>query len=504
MKHKAKAAAARKKHHRAYGINFILWVSFLAFAAVIILLTWLFQTMLLRVFFGAEIMDDLTGVGREAYERVGFLMHIPGGEDEINKYIVQTMNENSLATLYLLDTSGNILYPTEDVDPDGYGFVAEKPDVAVFRRAVGFLNDAIAEDENAVRGVAAVVSNENYVYIARYPAGAYAVDMNTTGDIYLYVNYSTQVAEAALGSMRVQLVAIAVIVIFLALVLSALLSLWLTKPIKRITRAAKRMAAGDFSVNFKGEYSYAEMDALAETLDYAKEEIGKSDELQKEVLANVTHDLKTPLTMIKAYASMIQEISGSDPEKRAKHTQVIIDESDRLTSLVNDILNISKIRSGMDTLKLRRINLSDFIRTVLERFEYLVETQGYTIACDIEDGLYTEGDVEKLEQVVYNLVGNAVNYTGEDKKIAVGLHRAAEKGLLRFTVTDTGKGIPEEERATIWDRYYRSAETHKRPIKGTGLGLSIVKTVLLKHDFKFGVESEVGKGSTFYVLFPEK
>ena len=178
--------------------------------------------------------------------------------------------------------------------------------------------------------------------------------MNTTGDIYLYVNYSTQLAEAALSSMRVQLIAIAILVIFLALVLSALLSLWLTKPIKRITRAAKRMAGGDFSVNFKGEYSYAEMDALAETLDYAKEEIGKSDSLQKEVLANVTHDLKTPLTMIKAYASMIQEISGADPEKRAKHTQVIIDESDRLTSLVNDILNISKIRSGMDTLKLSR------------------------------------------------------------------------------------------------------------------------------------------------------
>ena len=140
---------------------------------------------------------------------------------------------------------------------------------------------------------------------------------------------------------------------------------------------------------------------------------------------------------------------------------------------------------------------------MLERFEYLTETQGFTIEKDIEAGLYTEADAEKLEQVVYNLVGNAVNYTGEDKKIAVGLHRA-EKGELRFTVTDTGKGIPEEERATIWDRYYRSAETHKRPIKGTGLGLSIVKTILFRHDFRFGVESEVGKGSTFYVLFPEK
>ena len=124
------------KGKRLRSINFILWISFLAFAAVIILLTWLFQTMLLRVFFGAEMTEDLNNVGQEAYDRIGFLMHIPNGENEINKYIVQVMNENSLVTLYLLDSSGNILYPTEDVDPDGYGFVAEKPDVAVFRRAV--------------------------------------------------------------------------------------------------------------------------------------------------------------------------------------------------------------------------------------------------------------------------------------------------------------------------------------------------------------------------------
>ena len=185
-----------------------------------------------------------------------------------------------------------------------------------------------------------------------------------------------------------------------------------------------------------------------------------------------------------------------------KHTQVIIDESDRLTSLVNDILNLSKIRSGMDTLKLTTFNLSEFVHTVLERFDYLTETKGYTITRDIEDELYTEADMEKIEQVVYNLVGNAVNYTGDDKVIRVGLHR--EGKAIRFTVGDTGKGIPPEELETIWDRYYSSAETHKRPIKGTGLGLSIVKTILLKHGFDFGVESEVGKGSTFSVLFPEK
>ena len=354
-------------------------------------------------------------------------------------------------------------------------------------------------------GVTVQKSDGDFVFLAKVGSivSASGSVLSESSDAYLYIDYSTEIASMAMGTMRVQLIMISVIVIFLALVLSALLSMKLTKPITQITKAAQRMATGDFSVNFKGEYSYAEMDALAETLDYAKEEIGKSDELQKEVLANVTHDLKTPLTMIKSYACMIQEISGDNPEKRAKHTQVIIDESDRLTSLVNDILNLSKIRSGMDSLKITNFNLSEFVHTVCERFDYLRETQGYVIERDIEDELYTEADMEKIEQVVYNLIGNAVNYTGEDKKIRVGLKKEKE-GVLRFTVTDTGKGIPADQIDTIWDRYYRSSETHKRPIKGTGLGLSIVKTILQKHNFLFGVESEVGKGSTFYVLFPEK
>jgi len=320
-------------------------------------------------------------------------------------------------------------------------------------------------------------------------------------DVCLYISYSTVLADKTVGNMQLQLVLISLIVIFVALIISGLLSMELTKPISQISRAAKRMATGDYSVDFQAQYSYAEMNALAETLNYAKEEISRADELQKEVLANVTHDLKTPLTMIKAYASMIQEISGDNPEKREKHTQVIIDETDRLTALVNDILKMSKIRSGMDTLKIEEFNLSEFIHTVLERFEFLTETQGYTIVRDIDDELYTRADKDKIEQVVYNLIGNAVNYTGDDKKITVSLHRKNEK--IRFSVTDTGKGIPPEECSTIWERYYSSAETHKRPIKGTGLGLSIVKTILVKHGFGFGVDSEVGKGSTFFVDFPD-
>ena len=240
---------------------------------------------------------------------------------------------------------------------------------------------------------------------------------------------------------------------------------------------------------------------LAEALNHARDELSKTDRMQKDLIANVSHDFKTPLTMIKGYASMIMEISGDVPEKRNKHAQVIVDEADRLTSLVNDVLDLSKISSGIEALKETVFDMSSYVEETLKRFDYLKETKGYHFVTEIEDGLFTAGDEMKLGQVLYNLIGNAVNYTGEDQTVYVRLKQDTAT-TFRFSVTDTGKGIKPSEIPEIWDRYYRSTDTHKRPVRGTGLGLSIVKTILERHEFVFGVDSEVGKGSTFYVVFP--
>lgn len=477
-----------RQHRRFKSINFILWVSFLAFAAFILILTWVFQITLLRTFLTVQVKDELESFGREIYQTLERMS--PQSSQVIDGYILSKENDNRATDIFILNLEdGGKLHPSSEDGQLVTGVASDQ-----FEKVKEKLADSPYGDSVIVQ-----ISGSSYVFAAK-------MAMMTAGspevtDVCLYISYSTVLADKTVGNMLLQLVLISLIVIFVALIISGLLSMELTKPISQISRAAKRMATGDYSVDFQAQYSYAEMNALAETLNYAKEEISRADELQKEVLANVTHDLKTPLTMIKAYASMIQEISSDNPEKREKHTQVIIDETDRLTALVNDILKMSKILSGMDTLKTEEFNLSEFIHTVLERFEFLTETQGYTIVRDIDDELYTRADKDKIEQVVYNLIGNAVNYTGDDKKITVSLHRKNEK--IRFSVTDTGKGIPPEECSTIWERYYSSAETHKRPIKGTGLGLSIVKTILVKHGFGFGVDSEVGKGSTFFVDFPD-
>lgn len=284
-----------------------------------------------------------------------------------------------------------------------------------------------------------------------------------------------------------------------AFAVGGILSVFISRPVSEVTEQAKELARGNYALNIRKDYYFSEIEDLSEALDSARLEISRADRIRQELIANVSHDFKTPLTMIKAYASMIREISGDNKEKRDAHAQIIIDETDRLTALVSDVLDLSKLRAG-GAEERTVFDLSEEVGSILSRFDYLAETQGYKIETVIDEGLAVKADRNRIGQVVYNLVGNAVNYTGEDKRVRVKLIR--KNGAARLEVIDSGKGIPPDEVDTIWDRYYRSESTHKRPVQGSGLGLSIVKNILLQHDIPFGVISEVGKGSCFWAEFP--
>ncbi|MGN1109010.1 MAG: sensor histidine kinase, partial [Oscillospiraceae bacterium] len=244
---------------------------------------------------------------------------------------------------------------------------------------------------------------------------------------------------------------------------------------------------------------------LASTLEDASKEIAKSDDLRRELMANISHDLRTPLTMIKAYAEMIRDLSGDNPEKRERHLKVIIDETDRLSSLVNDILDLSKLQAGVTEMNMSVFNISEELSGVISRFDILRDNDGIIIKLEAEDGIVISADITKLEQVIFNLINNAVTYTGDDNTVVVRLFRK-QPGLVRFEVIDHGDGIAPENLPYIWDRYYRVSErnkTHKRAKLGSGIGLSIVKSVLEQHGFAYGADSTVGQGSTFWFEAPE-
>ena len=255
------------------------------------------------------------------------------------------------------------------------------------------------------------------------------------------------------------------------------------------------MSKGDLITPFNENSNIEEIKELSRTLNQTKKELSKIDTTRKDLLANVSHDLKTPLTMIKAYAEMARDLNKDNEEKRTDNLNVIIEESDRLNNLVNNILELSKSEKNMDTLTRENFNINELITKVLHRFDYLTE-EGYTLKFVSKKEYIIYADIQKIEQVIYNLVINAVNYTGKDKKVTVKIEE--NKGYIRVYVIDTGKGIAESEINLIWDKYYKNEKNHQRNKIGTGLGLSIVKNILIKHNYNYGVISTKGKGSKFY------
>lgn len=286
-----------------------------------------------------------------------------------------------------------------------------------------------------------------------------------------------------------------------ACIISIMISSHIANPLVKISKNAGKLITGDFKMDVK-KNEYDEIANLTENLNAASAEIAKTENLRRDLMANVSHDLRTPLTMIKAYAEMIRDLSGNNPEKREKHLQVIIDETDRLTLLVSDILNLSKLESGVTPMNLSVFDFSEHLKEIISRFSLLDDTKDYQVTLEAEDGIIINADQQKIEQVVYNLVNNAINYIGEDMQVKVRLFRTGND-TARFEVSDRGVGIAAEQLPYIWDRYYKidRSENHKRAVKGTGLGLSIVKNIFKEHGFAYGCNSKVGEGSTFWFEF---
>ena len=201
--------------------------------------------------------------------------------------------------------------------------------------------------------------------------------------------------------------------------------------------------------------------------------------------------------MIKAYSEMVRDITYKDKKKREENLNIIIQEVDRLNMLVSDILDLSVMQANIYEKKDQTFNIVDLAKTIINRYKIFTLTEEYEfIFTSNKDEIMITADKQKIEQVLYNLINNAINYTGDDKKVTIKI--IDNKDCIRVEVTDTGKGIKKEEINLIWDKYYKSNKKHKRNMIGTGLGLSIVKNIFELHGFKYGVISEKNKGSTFY------
>lgn len=503
------------------GIHGKLFLYLSLFALVVLFLIWLFQICLLDVFYEQTKYEELDRVAGEiAYfsddeesletaiydyaSRYGLcisLYRLNGNTaEEVTKShvagvcAVHLLSDGDRAELYekALECGGklSVAYPVErqffEFDPD-----------AELSSEEGFGN---GESEAGVTSDGEAGTAEDFAHIVvEKSINAVSVHLleSDAGECYiLLLDSKLTPVSSVVKTLELQFLWLGAILIVLALGLAFLISRVVSRPIVSMSESAHRLARGDYGVVFIGA-GFRESRELAETLNYASIELSKTDTLQKELIANISHDLRTPLTMIKGYSEVMRDLPG---ENTPENVQVVIDEAERMSELVSDLLDLSKIRAGSREPTPELFDLTETVRATLKRYEKLIEHEGYTITFEQSEGATVYADRTMILQVLYNLINNAVNYTGTDKLVRVV--QEIDGDFVRISVTDTGEGISKEELPLIWDRYYKVDKVHRRAMVGTGLGLSIVKQILELHGAVYGVSSTMGKGSTFWFSLP--
>ena len=311
---------------------------------------------------------------------------------------------------------------------------------------------------------------------------------------YLVLNTPLEPVESYIDFIMNQYLYIALIVILISVVVAFFLARRISRPIIKMKNEANKLALGNYDAHFETK-SFSEINDLASTLDDATEKLSKVNDLRKDLVANVSHDIKTPLTMINAYAEMIKDISGDDPEKRNEHLDVIIQESEYLDKLVSDMSQLSKLQSGVIELTKDNFDLKDCTNNVVLLLSQIINEKNINLVLDLDDCVIYADEI-KISQVIYNYLSNALKYSGDNTRITVRIRDYEDR--VRLEVIDQGSGIPQESLPYIWDRYYKVDKNFNRSAASSGLGLAIAKAILEAHRAQYGVESKLGEGSTFW------
>lgn len=465
----------RKKHgFDISSIKTTTLFSFVVFALFLIIILWSLSHFLLRTYFEIARTQEVIATADTLKTQYG------RDRDNFDSYAVQAAGTNGI---YI-----RLATQEETLEYDGTRSVR---DTGMFSSDIEMIHGKLTD--SGLRSVSETVTESGAGSTSRLIYASHIVEESDPGVIYIIAPLHPD--QATIRILRNMLIYISFFALIVSLLLAYALSKRLSAPIENLTNSATELSKGNYDVRFDGS-QFTETRELARALNKASYEMEKTDFYQKEIIANVSHDLKTPLTMIRSYAEKIIDISGDIKEKREADLQVIISETERLNRLVSDMLSVSNLQSNNVELHKETFDLVEAARDVYESFQVLQDSQGFEIHFHPCRPSYVVGDRSRLMQVMTNFVSNAVKYSGDNKYVDIKLVKSSRK--VTFHCIDQGMGIPSDELSHVWDKYYRTSANHNREIEGTGLGLSIVKGILNLHNAMYGVESEEGKGSDFW------
>ena len=515
-----------KRTKKKRPLRVYLAIGFLVFSALLLIVLWLFQTVFLESFYKSVKTRQVKAC---AYSLSDYIE-----SDSFSDLVTEIEEQNDMA-VFVYDTSGEIFTCTYRSDSHP-GFQSdgsieavkklyqqaqdnggENSSITRFERGEHFFKpdnmafDARSTADSAKTNSAADESfyqNRNSDLAMKQmhepsferPTSenlSYAKIVSTSaGERLIIVESEITPVSSVVNTLRYQLIIMTFVIVILSIIVAIILGKMIAKPISDTTEKAKSLAKQDYDITFEGG-RYREITELNGALNYAAGELKKVDALQKELIANISHDLRTPLTMIIGYGAVMRDLPG---EMTPENIQIIVDEASRLNSLVTDLLDISRLQSNTAEIKNAPFSLTKCIENIFSRYTKLIENDGLNIIFEHDREVFIMGDELRMTQVLYNLINNAINYIGDDKTVIV--RQTVEGDRVRVEVIDHGEGIPEEKLQYIWDRYYRVDKEHRRAVIGTGLGLSIVKNTLIAHGAEYGVSSKLGEGSDFWFTMP--
>lgn len=468
-------------------LTFKLWIYFISFSVSIFVILWFMQVIFLQSYYSS--------MKKAETESIASQVEVIYEKNDDSKEQIDSLAYKNMSNIYIVDLNGNVEYNSYNMN--------------VLSNKIEIPTRPINLDISEVIKKLLESPNKKFTYtskIDRFKSEIYIYAKLISNDNkILIIAMSIDPIDSTTSVLKNQLFYVTIISLIIAIFISMFISKRISKPISEMKENALKLSAGDYDVKFK-HAGYKEIDELADTLNFTAQELGETDKIRKELIANVAHDLRTPLTMIKAYSEMIRDLSGDNKQKREEHLKIIIDETDRLTRLVNDMMDLSKIESGFATLEKTKFSITDVLISIVDNFKVIYQDDDTSINLELPKDfkknikdIYVLADKTKIERVIYNLISNAISHSGKQgckKIIDVKLTYNSKK--VKIEVKDNGVGITKEDIGHIWDRYYRANKNYKRSDTGSGLGLSIVKDILIAHNEKYGVISKEGEGANFF------
>jgi len=302
------------------------------------------------------------------------------------------------------------------------------------------------------------------------------------------------------NKMRDIYIGAAVLGIIFSVTLGLLLSRYITKPLQVVTQAAHGIAEGNFADRVT-VHSQDELGQLGETFNYMAQRLAEYEQMRRDFVANVSHELRSPLTSIRGFIDALSEGKGKDEQEKSKYLAILQKETYRISKLVNELLEISGFDAQKVIFNMEPFPIDIVINRAIASLKPQLDEKNLTVRTTIPKDLpLCNGDEDRIEQVVHNLLENAIRYSPQGSKILISARLLVDELLVE--IADNGPGIPREEHSRVWERFYRVDKARSRDKGGTGLGLAIVQEIINKHGGQVSVDSEPGEGAVFGFTLP--